>query len=505
VTAAAVASALVLAACIPDREQVSPTTGPDAPSAETTPRERDVSALYEQSVEWERCGDLECATILAPVNWAQPSGDTITLSLNRHPARSGGDRIGSLLINPGGPGGSGIALTEYFATMAGDELLDHYDVVGFDPRGVGESTPIACGTGEEMDAFYVEDPDITSQADVDAARDQAAAFAAQCRELSGPVIEHMGTASVARDMDLIRAVVGDEQLNYLGFSYGTQLGATYAQLFPDNVGRMVLDGAVDFLLPSEELSAGQAQGFERSLTNFIQWCLDESDCALDNTVDGARAQIRELALQARDEGFESRSMRPVNGNLMVYGIVVTLYDEASWPYLKLALNELIETESASIIYELANFYLERNGTTGEYQDNSMAAFTAVGCLDASEAQPWTIADVEDFQASVEELSPTFGWWFASGLGCEGWPFSDPESVTSLDAAATVDSILVVGTTEDPATPFAWSESLAERLDAPLLAWVGDGHTAYGRSNECIVETVDEFLVEGVLPDSGKRC
>jgi pimeloyl-ACP methyl ester carboxylesterase len=504
-TAGSLVVVLALAACLPDisKPDPDPESTLDPPSDDPVPVQE--SRVYGQQVQWERCGDLECATVLVPLDWSKPNGDTISLAINRHAAATPSDRIGSLLINPGGPGGSGIELTEYFVTSAGQRLLDSYDVVGFDPRGVGASTPVQCGDTNVLDAFYITDVDLETEVDVVAARQATAEFAAQCRELSGPVVEHVDTVSAARDLDVIRAVLGDSDLNYLGYSYGTQLGATYAQLYPDNVGRMVLDGAVDFLLPPEELSEGQAEGFENALTEFLEWCVRQADCELGDDVEDARAQVADLILTARDDGFPTAGDAVVNGNLMIYGIVVTLYDEASWPYLQLALNEVALLGEATIVYELANFYFDRNSVTGEYNGNSTEAFTAIGCLDDDGDAATTLEEVREFEATSIEISPTFGWWFASGLGCDGWPWTARESITTLEDAAGANPILVVGTTNDPATPYKWSVSLAERLGAGLLTYEGDGHTAYGRSNQCVIDAVDMYLVDGTLPDSGLRC
>lgn len=503
--AASAVAVLALAACSPDKTQVSPDDSEPTSSATAAPPSADVSDVYDQTIAWEECGTLDCATIKVPLDWSEPEGDTIDIALNRHAARDADARIGSLLINPGGPGGSGLGLTEYFATTAGDALLDSYDVVGFDPRGVGESTPVQCGTDEDIDNFYLPDRLIESQAELDEANEIAAAFAANCRVESGAVIENVDTASAARDMDVIRAAVGDEKLNFLGFSYGTQLGATYAELYPENVGRLVLDGAVDFLLPGIEQASGQAEGFENALTNFLRWCGERDTCPLDGGVDAQKAQLSAMMERALDEPYPSGTDWDVNGNLFIYGVVVTLYDEASWPFLEMALEEVAGTGEGAVMYELANFYLDRNGTTGEYNTNSTWAFTAIGCLDDVRGEAWTIDDVDEFRAAMEEASPTFGWWFASGPGCDEWPWVADEQVTSLDAAATADQMLVIGTTNDPATPYWWSESLAERLDASLLTYDGEGHTAYGRSNQCIIDAVDGFLVDGEMPASGTQC
>jgi pimeloyl-ACP methyl ester carboxylesterase len=506
-----VVTALVLAACVPDKQQIGPSDVPtpqvSAPTGEPgTAVEPQESRVYDQEVNWERCGAGECATIQVPLDWSDANGPTIGIAVKRLAATDADARLGSVLINPGGPGGSGLEFADYFSESAGEELLRHYDVVGFDPRGVGQSTPVACGDGPTLDAFYVTDFAYETQADVDAAVARNAEFAQGCEQDSGPIAQNVDTVSAARDMDVIRALVGDEQLNYMGFSYGTQLGATYAELYPANVGRLVLDGAVDFLLPSQELSAGQAAGFETSLGNFLDWCVPQEDCAIGDTKEQARQAIYEMTQTALETGYPTDTPWDLNGNLMVYGIVVTLYDEASWPYLQLALNEVVEDGSARIMYELANFYLDRDGGTGEYIANSTLAFTAINCLDEGASDDWTIDDVQEFTEIMELESPTFGWWFGTGVGCQGWPWSGDDIVTSLDNASTAAPMLVVGTTKDPATPYRWSQSLAERLGtATLLTYDGEGHTAYGRSNRCIIDAVDTFMVEGTMPAEGTVC
>ena len=505
VLALSVASALALGACLPSLEQVSPDDSEPWPDGgEGIGISTGGGDVYEQEVVWSDCGQLECATIQVPLDWSDPEGATIGIAVNRLAAGNQDERIGSLLINPGGPGGSGMELTESFAFFGGDLLLEHYDVVGFDPRGVRLSAPINCGTDEELDAYFLADVTIETEADLNREIERTTAFAQRCRELTGPVIENIDTASAARDMDVIRAVLGDDKLHFLGFSYGTQLGANYATLYPENVGHMVLDGAVDFLLPAEDLSAGQAGGFELALERYIENCISTSNCPLPRDVDLAKREIRDIAIEARDEGFPS-SAEDVNGQLMIYGIVVTLYDEGSWIYLSAALDEVITEGTADLFLQLANFYLDRN-EDGEYQGNSTEAFTAISCLDEPDYPDITIDEYRQFERSIEQYSPTFGWWFASGVGCSGWPWNADTIVDDLGPAADAGPIVVIGTSGDPATPYEWAESLSDRLpNAALVTYIGDGHTAYGRSNQCIVDAIDAYFVNDVIPDSGLTC
>ncbi|WP_291380363.1 alpha/beta hydrolase [Demequina sp.] len=507
----ATAVAVLLAGCsvLPwTEESAEPTPITDeGPSRSGPPESPEVSAVYQQTVTWRTCGDLECASIDVPLDWSEPDGPTFALALSRRPADNQGSRVGSLLINPGGPGGSGIDLVENVENLASEKLMTSYDIVGFDPRGVGESSPIDCGDGNTLDEYYLEDFIVETQAELDDARERNQAFAANCRELSGRLIENIDTVSAARDMDVIRAVLGDEKLHYLGFSYGTQLGATYAQLYPQNVGRVVLDGAVDVLLDPTEQSLQQAAGFENALTSFLNWCVARESCELNSDVETARRQVAQIALNALEEPYPADSATPVNGNLMIYGMVVTLYDEANWEYLELALNEVMQTETARIFSSLGNFYLDRNEQTGDWNGNSGVAFTAISCLDSTgDDEEWTIVDQRDFAREVQEVAPTFGWWFAGSGGCEGWPYAADEVLSDLDAAAqSANPLLVIGTSNDPATPYKWAEALAQDLGAPLLTYTGEGHTAYGRSNQCVTDVVDAYLVDGVVPEDGIQC
>lgn len=506
-TAALALGALVaLAGCLPPLEQVTPTQDgawPGGSDGGTSAAPGDAS-VYGQALQWSKCGQLECATLKVPLDWADPNGQTITVSLNRSKARKPDESLGSVVINPGGPGGSGLDLTGYFVTFAGDSLLDHYDIVGFDPRGVGQSTPVNCGNTKELNDYFTADDVVETAADVATLGERNAAFAEHCRELSGPLVENVDTASAARDMDVIRDAVGDPKLNFLGFSYGTQLGATYAALYPQNVGRFVLDGAVDFNLSEQELSEGQAKGFESSLDAYIADCLTRSSCPLPPDPDLAKRAIRDLIIEARDEGI-STGGETLNGTLIVYGIVVTLYSETDWQYLSMAFDEALKQGTGQMFLQLASFYLGRDDN-GDYQDNSTEAYTSITCLDTPEKEPQTVDEIRAFRKVAQTASPTFGWWFAAGVGCDGWPWHAHEDVTDLSPSGAAGPIVIVGTTGDPATPLAWAESLAEQMpSSTLLVYDGQGHTAYGRSNNCIIDAVDAYFVDGTVPDSGKTC
>lgn len=470
---------------------------------------------YSQTINWGGCDgqrrEYECATITAPLDWADPTAGSIDLALMRHGAT--GDKIGSLLINPGGPGQSGVDFLPAVWSAFGVPVQRAFDIIGFDPRGVGGSTQVICMDDAGKDAFISAD-----FPDTDEGREAMAAANAEwgqaCYENTGPLLAHVDTMSAARDMDLIRHLVGDERLNYLGFSYGTQLGATYAGLFPQNVGRMVLDGAIDTTLTSDELSLGQAVGFENALRNFVTECQTRNfadqggvptggSCPLTGTVDEGMAQIAALLDGLQTNPLPTQSGRSVNRTLGFYGIATPLYDESSWAFLSMALDEAINRGTGDILLLLADFYNDRN-EDGTFASNSTEAFSAIGCVDdRGSSDPAEMAALAD---QLLAAAPTMGTYFTyGGLGCRDWPV--PVAPGSFDLHASgAPPILVIGTTNDPATPYEWAVGLADTLDSGvLLTYDGEGHTAYTRSNQCIEDAVDQFLVDDVVPPNGKRC
>jgi pimeloyl-ACP methyl ester carboxylesterase len=471
----------------------------------TDPSAAGFEEFYGQEVDWSGCGPYECATMKAPLDWDDVSAGSIDLAVNRSLATGSADqRHGSLLINPGGPGASGLGFLDSAVNgMFGADVLDAYDVVAFDPRGVGASSAVDCGDDTTIDAYLTADFPMDDQADVDAARAASHAFGEQCLAATGPLLGEVDTVSSARDMDLIRAVVGDSVLNYAGFSYGTFLGATYAGLYPQNVGRMLLDGALDPSMSSDDLVVGQAIGFEAALRAYVEDCQSVSTCPLTGSVDDGMQQIADLVERIGKKPLDAGDGHVVNGTLAFYGIVVTLYDNQSWQYLTIALDEALRNNTGSTLLELANFYLDRT-PDGEYTTNAMVAFTAINCLD----YPTPVREYDEmlaFAEEVQEKAPTFGRDFVMSIGCEAWPFQSTVERAPITAPGAAP-ILVVGTTGDPATPYEWSVALADQLESGhLLTFEGEGHTAYGRSNSCIEDAVDAYLISGTLPADGLVC
>lgn len=482
----------------------APTTRPQ-PGATTAPDEA-LQRFYTQSIDWGDCtgdGPQECASIEVPVDYQDPSGPVIRLNLLRVPAAVPSERIGSLVVNPGGPGAPGTQYAAQATNVFRKALLDHYDIVGFDPRGTGDSDPVDCLPPAQLDSFLSADPDPDTPAESKALVSGLASFYQGCVQRSDELIGHVTTVETARDMDVLRAALGETRLAYFGASYGTKLGATYADLFPDNVGRFVLDGAVDVSLDFRQLALGQARGFETALRAYVEDCVQQSGCPLGDDVDKGLATITDLV-----EGTDSTPLptgddaRPLTEALAFYGLVTPLYNREYWPILTRALSAALKGDG-SILLLLADAYASRN-PDGTYMDNSAQAIYAINCLD----DPASIspAQVPAELPAFEKASPTFGKVFAWGLvGCRGIQVKATETDPTIDAAGA-PPIVVIGTTRDPATPYAWAVSLAKQLKSGVLvSRDGDGHTGYNSGNTCVDEAVENFLVDDVVPKDGLSC
>lgn len=465
---------------------------------------KDLYAFYSQSVRWSACdGGFECATVEVPMDYADPSGGRIALAVKRLQATDPSQRIGSLLINPGGPGGSGVSLVESASYIFTPGVMAAYDVVGFDPRGVGGSTPVECVSAAELDELRAVVYDTTTQEGRDALRADMQRLGTACEEKTGEVLGFVDTVSAARDMDVLRAVLGDSELHYLGFSYGTALGAMYADLFPERVGRLVLDGAVDPALDFAELGYGQAAGFEAALRAYAADCLAGTSCPLTGSVDDAVFQVQRFFELVVGSPLPTSSGRDLTQPLAVSGVLLTLYDNQYWPILSEALRAALEDRDGSQLLYLADLVADREAD-GTYSSNSTVAFTAINCLDFPVNADPEFMDAE--AARLREISPTFGQFLAYGeIACDVWPV-DATGVREPLHAEGAAPILVVGTTGDPATPYAWAEAMADQLEsARLLTFDGEGHTAYGRSNACIADAVDGYLLYGKVPAEGLVC
>jgi pimeloyl-ACP methyl ester carboxylesterase len=501
VVATLLTTVLLLAACgAPPKVQTALEDVGKSDGSATEGAPKGFEDYYGQSLEWAECGEgFQCATASAPLSWQDAGAGSIEVALKRIPAS--GQKVGSLLVNPGGPGGSGVDFVSDPARF-GQSLRSSFDIVGFDPRGVGQSTPVKCYDDAGKDEFLSTDYPYTPEGLADR-RDSVRAWGQACAENTGPLLGKVDTQSAARDMDMLRAALGDDELNYLGFSYGTQLGATYAGLFPDRSGRLVLDGALDPTLGSDEVALQQAEGFESALRAYVTDCQASSDCPLTGDVTSGLQQIQAIVEDAEPNPIPTSSGRSVTKKLAFYGVAVTMYDEASWSFLTQALQEVLWEGKGDDLLYLADVYNDRN-EDGSFKSNSEEAFRAINCADSRAEED--MGKMQDLAAQIREAAPTLGESFGySGVECTDWPY--PAAKQEFDPAAKgAPPILVVGTTNDPATPYRWAEALAKTLSSGrLVTYEGEGHTAYGRSNTCIAGAVEDYLVEGTVPDEGLTC
>lgn len=476
------------------------------PLSDVTPDTEGVAAdllpFYSQELAWSECGvGFDCTDVTAPLDWENPAEGEITLSVVRH--RAAGEPVGSLLTNPGGPGSSGVDLIAGSLDYAvGADVIENFDVIGFDPRGVGESTAVTCYDAPEMDDYLYGIPDAargTAEWEAEVL-DSHEAFAQACDASSEGILPYITTVNSARDMDLIRAVLGDKQLNYLGYSYGTFLGATYAKLYPEKAGRLVLDGAIDPAVPGLDVGATQAIGFESALRAYMQDCLASGECPFNGTVDEAMADLGALLASVDSTPLRNGDGRLLGADSLMTGIIAALYSQDSWTYLTQALDEALQGDPTTAFF-LADFYNGREN--GVYTDNSAEAFRAYNCMDYPvEDDPTAEAATE---AKIAEGAPTIAPYWTGPDSCSGWPYP-PTGTRGEIAAEGAGPILVIGTTNDPATPYEWSESLADQLEnGVLITRVGEGHTGYNKGNLCVDGAVESFLLDDVVPEDGLRC
>ena len=497
----AVVGALLLGGCVGSPQTVrDPEVAPAG-----------LEEFYGQSVDWQDCESdgLECATISAPVDYSDPTAGETELAVIRATSDSPA-RIGSLLMNPGGPGGSGYDFIAQSVDYVADEALrESYDIVGWDPRGVGRSAPVTCYGPAEMDEYLygVSANPVGSDAWLEERAADAVAFAAACEANTGDLLGHVDAASTARDMDLLRALVGDAKLNYLGFSYGTVFGTEYAELFPDNVGRLVLDGAVDPALPQTTVFPTQMAGFDGAYRSFLEYCVAQDGCPFDGPAETAAAQSSALFAGVDARALQATDGRQLTSPTLGTALAYPLYDEGSWDSL-IAMLVSLEQGDPDRAFEFADGY---NGRLpdGSYDGNSTELYTAALCLDGAYSSDLagTRAGLEaiDAAAPITGTYLAYSDWVLIDTACQAWPHG-PVLVAEPASAVGAAPILVVGTTNDPATPYSWAQALAGQLESGVLVTrQGEGHTAYARGNACIDETVDAFLVDGTVPESDPLC
>jgi len=497
---AALFALLVVAACSASAEVVTVEADPSRSEPDTG----EIVAPGTGTLDWSGCGgragdliDLECATLVVPLDHADPDGELIEVAVARTATADDDRRIGSLVFNPGGPGGSGIEFLTSAAALVPAAIADRFDLVSFDPRGVGESTPIECEVDFDDDVTLLETGD-------DDGWERLLAEAESRNEICSTdslVLEpYVGTNNAARDLDALRDALGDEQLSYVGFSYGTRLGAAYAELFPDRVRALVLDGAVKPTDDRALLGLEQGPSFDAALESFAAACDADADCALADVgpaldvVTGLIEEVDSAGSFPTDD--DDRILTP--GELQL-GVFAALYSTQLWPVLADALVAAETREDGSLLQVLADSYLGRQ-PDGTY-DNSQVAGFAINCAD-DPSRP--SADEVRRQAELSaDASEYFGDFLRASTGCIGTPDAiDPIAIGPADGAAP---ILVIGTTGDPATPYEWSVEMAELLSSGVLYTVeAEGHTAF-LSVPCADAVVIDYLVDLELPDQGSSC
>lgn len=500
--AGAAATVLLLSACSASSQE--PLPDPTV-SVEAVDAPAGLEQYYSQVLRWRGCGSgFECAELRVPKDYDAPAAaDDFGLQVIRLRAGSG-DPIGSLILNPGGPGGSGVDYARAARAVVSDEVREVYDVVGFDPRGVAGSDPVDCLTDAETDDLLSLDPTPDNGDEVRALTAAAGTVGRQCLQRSPDVARWMDTVSTARDLDVLRAVLGDRQLHYLGKSFGTAIGAVYAEQFPDRVGRMVLDGAFPVSLSSREISRGQALGFETALQRFAADCLTRSDCPLAATsVPDAVVEVQQFLASLEESPIAVRQGEVLNEALGSAALLYHLYfPPEDWSRLRQGLAAAYD-EDGSVLLTMLNERLQRNQSTGAYATNAQDAFYAVSCLDRPAS---SLAAIEEQADSWAGAAPTFGPYLAwSDAVCAQWPIpavSAPRTIAAEGAAP----IMVVSAQYDPATPYEWGVLMAEQFsDAVLVSSNSDGHTSYRNGSRCVDDVVDAYLIDGSLPQRDPRC
>ena len=475
---------LVLVACTRN----SPPTSHSTPSLTTASK-----------IAWSDCGGgFQCGTLQVPLDYQNPTARTITLALIRKPATNNSARIGSVLVNPGGPGESGIDWLRGDLTSL-TNLNKRFDLVAWDPRGVGGSTPVTCLSGPQEDAYLAADSVLDDPAEKQAFIQANKDFATGCETRSGDLLPFMDSASTARDMDQIRIAVGDQKLTYLGFSYGTYIGQWYAHTFPTHVRALSLDGVVDPTVSANDGLYGQIVGFQKNLDAFIADCKARTSCLYGRSGDIA-AKIT-AAMNKLDQTPLKVGTRELTRALAMTGLLITLYDQSFWQYADQGLTAL-DGGDGRVMLILADSYNQRN-SDGTYKNLFNGAFHSAYCLDFP--VPADISAYDQLASKYTAASPLFGPWSVySNLQCAYWPVKSKNT----NAPLTVDGappILLVGGTNDPATPYSEAQSVNRQISGSvLLTRQGNGHTSYD-SSTCSHEAEDAYLIDLTVPAAGTTC
>ena len=454
-------------------------------------------AREASTLNWQSCQPrgYQCATLTVPLDYSDASKGTIKLALTRLPALDSSQRIGSLLSDPGGPGDSAIDFLHDWAPTLAPTIRDHFDLVAFDPRGVGQSTPIVCHN--TLQAFTAVDPSPHDQAGWEAADAAAKTFADQCATKYGDYLNYVGTKNVARDMESVRVALGEDKLTYLGYSYGTTIGAVYADMYPDKVRAFVLDGATDLSQTFQQINGTQMVGFERGFSAYVADCQAKRCFGSQDpqkVIEGLIAQSEKKPLPAPEAD------RPAGPGEVLLGVIFAQYSQSLWPELTQAATLALQGDGSGFV-ELSDAYLQRN-QDGSYP-NISEANAAVNFVD--ETCPHDLAAYEQMATQFEKMAPHFGEAAAtSGLLCAHWQ-AKPDPLTTPRAAGAAP-IVVIATTDDPATPYEWGVAMSKQLESGhLITHRGYGHTVYDTGDSCIDNAVNDYLINLTVPKQGLTC
>ena len=448
----------------------------------------DLTPYWEQTLDWQRCKGGLCTTMKVPLDWENPGKASLDIKVMKAP--SANPSKGPLFVNPGGPGVGGV----YFSRSLGSDAWEGYDIVGWDPRGSGESTHVECGTTEQTDEAYSADDTPDDEAEKTTLSDVWAAFARQCREASGELLDHISSIETVRDLDLLRFLMGAEKLNYLGVSYGTYLGSMYAELFPERTGRLVLDSAVD-ITNSEEVS--QVEGFELALNLYADWCASTSACTFGDSRDAVISTINSF-LRGLDASPQQVGDRQLTQGQAATGVAGFLYSGAGiYPRLTATVAAAMRGDGSALLKA-------SDALTGR-DDNgwkTMAyAFPATRCLDHADEG---VAAHFALQDELGQKAPVFGGSMGGDLACERWTAASVPNLKLTGKGAA--PILVVGATGDSATPYQQAVTMAQQLESGhLLTYDGPGHGSVTSGNSCVTDAINAFFQDGTLPEDGKTC
>lgn len=474
----------------PDRLKLQSSAKPDGFA--DAPEGHGMDRYLKQPLKWKACGEFSCASVLVPLNWDEPDGQAITLKMKRRQAS--GDKQGSMFINPGGPGGSGQEYVEGFEA----DGFPGYDIIGWDTRGAGESTPVVCASDQQMNSYNGYDMSPDDDAEFTALEKANKDFSAWCREKSGPLLDHISTIDTARDLDYLRYLVGDKHLTYMGVSYGTFIGSVYAELYPKRAGRLVLDSAVNI---TDKDSVIQAMGFDLALKEFSEWCAKQGgDCPYGTTGEQVTKNLVDWFNELDRLPIKGLTGQDLNQNDGVLGVAAFLYSgEQAYTSLLNAIVFARKMREPRFLVLAAGF-LKGQDEKGHYTPMAFS-FPAIACADSPDEGAGKLKP--DWQ-EAEKKAPIFGKFMGPGMQCTYWS-ARPMDQLKLKGEGS-PPILVLGATGDPATPYEQSKWMAEQLDGGVLVtWKGAGHGVYSLGNSCAKQAVEGFVNENKVPKDGLTC